>query len=314
MKTIVMQNPLAEKYDHDNIAVAIGFFDGIHLGHQQVIHKMIDIAEEKQLKKAVMTFDPHPSVVLNHEMKRTTYVTPIEEKKEIFACMGIDYLFIIPFTSSFANMSEQDFIRDYFTLNHVKHVIAGFDFTYGKYGKGNMLKLEDDKDGFDVTMVQKKTINDDKVSTTNILKALKSGETKRANAMLGRPYSIKGFVVQGEKRGRTIGFRTANVMPKEDYVIPKVGVHAVRFKLLSQNKTYNGVCNVGYKPTFNDPSVNQLTIEVNIFDFDESIYGESVEVEWYEFIRDEKKFDGIDSLINQIQQDVIQSKDILSNV
>lgn len=314
MITIEMNHPIVSHYNHPELALAIGFFDGLHLGHQSVINEMIKIAEQKGLKKAVMTFDPHPSVVLNPEKKRTDYLTPLQEKKNILEKMGIDYLFIVPFTSSFAKMEERTFIQDYFTRNKVKHVIAGFDFTYGKFGKGNMLKLDADKDGFEVTAVPKLAIDNEKISTTQIREDLQTGDIKHANAQLGRVYKITGLVVQGEKRGRTIGFPTANVMPNEEFVLPRLGVYAVTLKRESTGITYQGVCNIGVKPTFHDPEKSQVSIEVNIFDFNESIYGERVEVEWHDFIRPEQKFDGIDALINQINQDKQTAIEILANL
>ncbi|WP_414049492.1 bifunctional riboflavin kinase/FAD synthetase [Macrococcus animalis] len=314
MITIEMNQPIEAHYNHPELALAVGFFDGLHLGHQAVINEMIKIANEKELKKAVMTFDPHPSVVLNPEKKRTDYLTPLQEKKNILEHLGIDYLFVVPFTSTFAKMEEQKFIQDYFTHNKVKHVIAGFDFSYGKFGKGNMLKLETDKKGFEVTAVPKQALNNEKISTTQIREDLKKGAVKHANAQLGRAYKITGLVVQGEKRGRTIGFPTANVMPNEDFVLPRLGVYAVTLKRESTGKTYQGVCNIGVKPTFHDPDKSQVSIEVNIFDFNESIYGERVEVDWHDFIRPEQKFDGIDALINQINHDKQTAIDILATL
>lgn len=314
MKTIEMNQPLDAHYDHPEIALAVGFFDGLHLGHQSVINEMIIIAEQKGLHKAVMTFDPHPSVVLNPEKKRTDYLTPLQEKKNILETMGIDYLFIVPFTSSFAKMEERIFIKDYFTRNKVKHVIAGFDFTYGKFGKGNMLKLEADKEGFEVTAVPKLAIDNEKISTTQIREDLQIGAIKHANTQLGRAYKITGLVVQGEKRGRTIGFPTANVMPNEEFVLPRLGVYAVTLKRESTGITYHGVCNIGVKPTFHDPEKSQVSIEVNIFDFNESIYGERVEVEWHDFIRPEQKFEGIDALVNQINKDKQTAIEILADL
>lgn len=313
MKTITMIQPLEQAYQHEPIALAIGFFDGLHTGHQEVIRQMMEIAEEKHLKKAVMTFDPHPSVVLNPEKQRTDYLTPLEEKKRRLEAMGVDYLFVVPFTSTFAQMEEKAFIKAYLTDNHVKELVAGFDFTYGKYGKGNMLKLNEDKEGFNVTTVSKQAIHSEKISTTQIRRDLKEGAILEANAQLGRPYKITGIVVQGEKRGRTIGFPTANVMPDEDYVLPKLGVYAVTLKKLSTQKTYKGVCNIGVKPTFHDPSVSAVSIEVNIFDFNESIYGERVEVEWHAFIRPEQKFNVIDALVAQINQDKVKAEQLLSH-
>ncbi|MCD8801161.1 riboflavin biosynthesis protein RibF [Mammaliicoccus sciuri] len=314
MEVIEITHPIKSKqFVNENIALAIGFFDGIHLGHQQVLKKMIKVAKDKHLKKAVMTFDPHPSVVLNPEKKRTTYLTPIADKIEAIEKLGVDYCFVVNFSSTFADVSADDFIDQYFIQNHVKAVIAGYDFSFGKYGKGNMASLQENDYPFDVFVVSKQTLHEDeKISTTNIRTSLELGEIEACNLALGRPYVIKGMVVQGEKRGRTIGFPTANVEPSDDYVLPRKGVYAVTLLIKSRDKSYKGVCNVGVKPTFHDPSVSQISIEVNIFDFEESIYGERVEVYWHHFIRPEQKFDGIDSLVNQIKQDKEEAKALLS--
>ncbi|TDM11924.1 riboflavin biosynthesis protein RibF [Macrococcus lamae] len=314
MKTIHTNQNLEEMYNHPDVALAIGFFDGLHLGHMSVINKMKTIADSKHLAKAVMTFDPHPSVVLNPEKKRTDYLTPLDEKKRILEAQGIDYLFVVAFTSRFAQMEEEDFIKDYLTNNHVKEVIAGFDFTYGKFGKGNMLKLEADKQGFNVTVVEKQELNSEKIATTQIRNALVDGNIIEANTQLGRPYKISGLVVQGEKRGRTIGFPTANVAPDESYVLPKLGVYAVTLRRTGSDQVLKGVCNIGYKPTFHDPAVSAVSIEVHIFDFAESIYGERVEVFWHEFIRPEQKFNGIDALIAQISQDKLTAEQLLADI
>lgn len=314
MEVIEISHPIkSSQYIDENIALAIGFFDGIHIGHQNVLKKMVQVADEKNLKKAVMTFDPHPSVVLNPEKKRTTYLTPIEDKKEVFKDWGIDYCFVVNFSSTFADIQAETFINQYFIKNHVKAVIAGYDFSFGKYGKGNMASLKEGDYPFSVHVVSKQTLDEDnKISTTDIRASLELGEIEACNLSLGRPYVIKGMVVQGEKRGRTIGFPTANVEPSDDYVLPRKGVYAVTLLIKSHDKIYEGVCNVGVKPTFHDPSKSQISIEVNIFDFEESIYGERVEVYWHYFIRPEQKFNGIDELVEQIKKDKVKAKELLS--
>nr|WP_263313470.1 riboflavin biosynthesis protein RibF [Mammaliicoccus sp. Marseille-Q6498] len=314
MEVIEISHPIkSSQFVKENIALAIGFFDGIHIGHQKVLKKMIQVAEEHQYKKAVMTFDPHPSVVLNPEKKRTTYLTPISDKVEAIEKLGVDYCFVVNFSSTFADVSADDFVEQYFIQNHVKAVIAGYDFSFGKYGKGNMASLQENDYPFSVHVVSKQTLQEDtKISTTDIRSSLELGEIEACNLSLGRPYVIKGMVVQGEKRGRTIGFPTANVEPSDDYVLPRKGVYAVTLVIKSQDKTYKGVCNVGVKPTFHDPSMSQISIEVNIFDFEESIYGERVEVYWHHFIRPEQKFNGIDALVEQIAKDKEEAKTLLS--
>jgi riboflavin kinase/FMN adenylyltransferase len=312
MKVIEVTHPIQEdQFIKEPVAMAFGFFDGMHKGHAKVFDTLIQKAEESKLKKAVMTFDPHPSVVLNPERKRTDYLTPIEDKLDIIEQYGIDYCIVINFSSKFADVSSEDFVNDYILKNNVVKIIAGFDFTFGKFGKGNMMTLSE-LDECETTIVSKLEIESEKISTTEIRRALKEGDLTKANEELGYRYQIKGTVVQGEKRGRTIGFPTANVQPSGDYVLPKKGVYAVSMKIGAEDKVYRGVANVGVKPTFHDPSQAQVVIEVNLFDFKEDIYGERVIVYWHHFLRPEVKFDGIDPLVEQMHKDKEQAKYLLS--
>jgi riboflavin kinase/FMN adenylyltransferase len=312
MKVIEVTHPIQEdQFIKEPVAMAFGFFDGMHKGHAKVFDTLIQKAEESKLKKAVMTFDPHPSVVLNPERKRTDYLTPIEDKLDIIEQYGIDYCIVINFSSKFADVSSEDFVNDYILKNNVVKIIAGFDFTFGKFGKGNMMTLSE-LDECETTIVSKLEIESEKISTTEIRRALKEGDLTKANEELGYRYQIKGTVVQGEKRGRTIGFPTANVQPSGDYVLPKKGVYAVSMKIGAEDKIYRGVANVGVKPTFHDPSQAQVVIEVNLFDFKEDIYGERVVVYWHHFLRPEVKFDGIDPLVEQMHKDKEQAKYLLS--
>ncbi|MBO1198979.1 bifunctional riboflavin kinase/FAD synthetase [Staphylococcus simiae] len=312
MKVIEVTHPIQkDQYINEDVAMAFGFFDGMHKGHDKVFEILDDKAKENQLKKAVMTFDPHPSVVLNPKRKRTTYLTPLADKLEKIAQHGIDYCIVVNFSSRFANVTAEEFVQDYIINNHVKEVIAGFDFTFGKFGKGNMSVLKEYNE-FNTTIVKKQESDDEKISTTAIRQALLDGELQKANRELGYIYSIKGTVVQGEKRGRTIGFPTANIQPSDDYLLPRIGVYAVSIEIGAENKLYRGVANIGVKPTFHDPQKADVVIEVNIFDFDENIYGERVIVYWHHFLRPEVKFDGIDPLVKQMNEDKEQAKYLLS--
>ena len=296
------------KYPHQLVknggpySLAVGFFDGVHLGHQQVIKTAIKHAEEKGVKSAVMTFDPHPSIVLGGRNEKVFYITPLEQKVEKLSELGVDTVFVVNFTSDFAKLSPQDFVQFFIKDLHVVHVTAGFDFSFGAFGKGNMELMQQlGGSNFDVTVVDKFEQDADKVSSTRIRKALQDGDMELAHHLLGRPFEVPGIVVHGDKRGRTLGFPTANVQHVEGSFVPSTGVYAV--KILVQNEWLDGVCNVGYKPTFNDPNYKQLSIEVNIFNFDKNIYGEQVVVAWYKRIRSEKKFSGIEALIAQIELD-----------
>lgn len=300
MKTYRLYYPNDLSIENEPIALALGFFDGLHLGHQQVIDTMIEIAEEKGLKKAVMTFDPHPSVVLNPKMRRTTYITPLKEKEEMLKEKGIDYLFVVNFSSDFAALSPDTFVKEYLISNNVKEVIAGFDFSYGQYGKGSITTLKT-YDEFNTTKVLPINENEEKISTTKIRELLLSDKLEEANKILGRPYQINGVVVQGEKRGRTIGFRTANIEPSGPFLLPSLGVYAVTMMIGADDTIYRGVASIGKKPTFHEDY--KVTIEVHLIDFDRTIYGEEVSVYLHNYLRGEKKFDGLDDLIEAMTID-----------
>ncbi|CAM4032241.1 bifunctional riboflavin kinase/FAD synthetase [Lederbergia lenta] len=314
MNVIMIHHPqVNNKEDFPALSIALGFFDGVHRGHKEVITTAKNIAKQNGWKSAVMTFDPHPSVVLGKKNTSIQYITPLQDKIDLVEELGIDYLFIIRFTSAFASLSPQQFVDDYLAELNVKHVVAGFDYSYGKFGKGTMETLPTHARGrFDVTTVDKLEDKQEKVSSTAIRKLLSEGSMIEAKELIGRFYTTKGTVIHGEKRGRTIGFPTANIQLHNDYIIPKTGVYAVQ--LLVAGSWQEGVCNVGYKPTFKDPSKSNLSIEVHILNFDQSIYGEEIELKWHIRIRDEQKFNGIDELKAQIAKDKITAIDYFHSI
>ncbi|MCD2136676.1 bifunctional riboflavin kinase/FAD synthetase [Salinicoccus halitifaciens] len=293
-------------------ATAIGFFDGLHRGHLNVIKKMMKIAEEKQLKKAVMTFDPHPSVVLNPKHQRTTYLTPLEIKLDMLEEMGVDYVFVVNFSSNLAKLEPDEFVQKYIIGAKVKELVSGFDYTYGRKGQGNTTTLNK-YDEFNMTTVGKYALTDEKVSTTSIQHKLAEGDLEQANIELGRTYTITGVVVQGEKRGRTIGFPTANIEASYKYFLPKNGVYSVTLKVHSTGKIHKGVGNIGVKPTFHDDIVKPI-IEVHLFDFNETIYGESVTIYFHHYLRPEVKYEGIGPLVEQMEIDRENAKKLLEDI
>ena len=283
-------------------SLAVGFFDGVHKGHQAVIQNAKDMAKELHIESAVMTFDPHPSIVLGGRKEQVFYITPLQQKLDVLEDFGVENVFVVHFTSDFAKLSPEDFIQYFIKDLNVKHVSAGFDFSFGKFGKGDMETMQELSNGeYGVTVIDKQSDEEEKISSTRVRKYLQDGDMESAAKLLGRAFEVPGIVVHGDKRGRTIGFPTANIQSMEGSFIPATGVYAV--KILVQNKWYDGVCNVGYKPTFKNPDDKQLTIEVHILDFDRNIYGEEVKVGWYKRIRSEKKFGGIESLKAQIEKD-----------
>ena len=302
MEVIRLRFPFNNAIDeYPPLSMALGYFDGVHRGHQQVIFEAKKQAKDKGICSAVMTFDPHPSVVLGKTDNQIKYISPLTEKIKIIEELGIDYLFIIHFSVEFANLLPQEFIDQCVISLNVRHVVAGFDFTYGRMGKGTMETLPfHSRDKFSFSVVPKFAQGDEKVSSTRIRKLLKEGRTNELYSLLGRYYTTSGIVIHGDKRGRTIGFPTANVDLNDDYIMPPVGVYAVRMKVRS--KWYAGVCNIGYKPTFNKDALLP-SVEVHLFDFNENIYGEEVIIEWHLHLRNEQKFSGIQELVAQIERD-----------
>ncbi len=280
---------------------AIGFFDGIHKGHQKVIQTAVREAKERGMESAVITFHPHPSVVLRKDVQHVKYLTPIREKQEILQKLEVDRLYIIQFNQELASLTPQLFVDHFLKGLRIKHMVAGFDFSYGHKGKGNMQTIQEHAAGsFTVTQVDKVVIDGEKISSTKIRNLLKVGKMDEAARLLGRPLSVTGLVVKGEQRGRTIGYPTANIAVSDETLLPKVGVYAV--KVLYKNEVYEGMASLGFKPTFTDQLVEPI-LEVNIFDYNNDLYEEELRVQWYTFIREEKKFPGVEELVSEIAED-----------
>jgi riboflavin kinase/FMN adenylyltransferase len=303
LKVIEIHHPHSFKIeDFPRHVIALGYFDGVHLGHRAVLATAKKIAEINKRAFSIMIFDPHPSIVLNKGIKQYRQLAPLTEKIKLLETFNPDFLFITKFSNDFASLSPQEFVDQYLVGLNVVHVVAGFDYKFGKYGEGNMRNIIDYSKGrFGHTAVVEQKLLDGKISSTRIRQFLKNGEMLDVKKLLGRFYTIKGVVVHGEKRGRKIGFPTANIEPTEEFDLPTVGVYAVR--ILVKGKWHTGVCNVGYKPTFHDNPFEQPVIEVHIIDFNEDIYDETVVIEWHRHIRSEKRFNGIEELVAQIHSD-----------
>ncbi|MBA2873946.1 bifunctional riboflavin kinase/FAD synthetase [Thermaerobacillus caldiproteolyticus] len=314
METVFISHPHhMKREDFPPTVMALGYFDGIHLGHQEVIRTAVNLAAEKGYKSAVMTFHPHPSVVLGKKEQHIHCITPLKQKEQLIAHLGVDYLYIVEFTSSFAELLPQQFVDQYIIGFHVKHVVAGFDFTYGRLGKGTMETLPfHSREQFTQTIVPKLTLKGEKISSTSIRRLLKNGAVEQLSQLLGRFYEVEGTVISGEKRGRTIGFPTANIELTDDYLLPALGVYAVKIKIGTE--TFEGVCNVGYKPTFHEKQEGRPTIEVHIFDFARDIYGEIVTIEWHMRLRSEQKFSSVEQLVAQIKRDQANAQAYFKNI
>ena len=273
------------------LCAAIGNFDGVHLGHQ----KLINECKRHGYKSAVLTFYPHPSVFLK-KIPDYKLITPMEHKADIFSRMGIDYLIVIEFNEKVANVLKEEFIIWMKKLN-IKACVCGYDFTFGRRAEGTIIDLEKE---FDVYEIKKYVFENVRVSTTYIRELLTEGNIILANKLLGRSFSIRGKVIFGSQKGRLIGFPTANVDYKS-YFLPANGVYFVTIKI--NNTFYYGMCNIGNNPTFNYSVVKRL--EINVFGLNEDIYGENVEVIFYEKIRDEKVFSSKEELVNQLKADKV---------
>lgn len=291
-------------------SVAAGFFDGIHRGHQEVIGHALEVAREQGLVPAVMTFDPHPSAILGNR-KEVTYITPYKQKMQLLEEMGTDTVFVIRFTKEFASMSPEQFIDCYIRKLGVRHITCGFDFSFGRFGKGKPEDLENMSGGdYGVSVIGQVSEEEEKISSTRIRLMLSEGDVSGAAELLGRPLMTDGTVIEGDKRGRLIGFPTANVDPVPGSCLPAPGVYAARFE--TDGMIHNGVLNAGYRPTFKDPSDTFLSVEVHLLDFDGDLYGKEVRVRWIRRIREERKFSGIEELKVQIWRDKEEARQILA--
>jgi riboflavin kinase/FMN adenylyltransferase len=288
--------------------ITLGNFDGLHLGHQELIRKVIRRAKETGSRSIVVTFRPHPLKILAPE-KCPPLISIYEEKIKLFEKLGIDVLVKIPFTLEFAKMSPGDFVKGILCdMLGAKEIFVGFNYRFGRGREGNIatLKALGERLGFTVREVEQVSLNGEVISSTKIRHLLRDGEVEHAARLLGRTYTITGIVVRGDGRGKSLGFPTANIAPKHS-IIPAHGVYAVR--LFVRDRFYDGIANIGMRPTFDK---NVLTIEVHVFDFDEDIYGEDISLYFIGKIRDEKKFGSADELIRQIRRDVGIARDLLS--
>ncbi|WP_085992373.1 bifunctional riboflavin kinase/FAD synthetase [Oceanobacillus senegalensis] len=280
---------------------AIGFFDGIHKGHQKVIKSAINEANERKMESAVITFHPHPSVVLKKEHSNIRYITPIQDKIKILENLGVKRLYIINFNRELSQLSPQEFI-DYFIIGlNIKHVVAGFDYTFGHKGRGNMDNIKNYTRGkFTYKAVDKVTEDNEKVSSTRIRELLRTGKIDVANKLLKRPFRLNGTVIKGDQRGREIGYPTANLKVNPDKLLPKPGIYAV--KVLYKDEELTGMANIGTNPTFTADR-EDLSIEVHIFDYNNNLYGEELVTEWYKYMREEEKFANVQELIDTMALD-----------
>lgn len=281
--------------------VTLGTFDGVHCGHQFILNKIIDTAKALNYESLVLTFFPHPRMVLNKD-KSIKLINTIQEKTNLLAKAGINNLVIHPFDNTFSNLSGEEFVKNVLVdIFNVHKIIIGYDHRFGKGGTCDINDLENfgKKYGFEVEQISVQEINDVSVSSTKVRQSLLEGNIKKANSYLGYEFFITGTVVKGKQLGRTIGFPTANIKPTEDYkLIPLKGVYITVIDI--EGKQYPAMLNIGNNPTVGE---NDLSIEANILDFEGDIYGKEVKVSFYDRIRDEQKFNSLDELKKQLFAD-----------
>jgi riboflavin kinase/FMN adenylyltransferase len=295
--------------DFRGAVVTIGNFDGVHRGHQHIFHKVLREARREKSKAVVITFEPHPKRVLHPERQPFYLITSLEEKIARIAETGIDGLLLIPFSLEFSHTSAREFIHSIlWDRLRIKKIFIGHDYTFGRGREGNetLLATAGEKLGFAVEVIGAFKVGDIVISSTLTRNLILAGRVKEAALYLGRPYNLGGEVIAGHRRGRALGFPTANLRP-DKALVPARGIYAVR--LLLAGKTHRGVLNIGFNPTFAD---NALSVEAYIFDFDEDIYGQRLDVLFIDRIRDEMKFDGPARLVEQIRRDVERAREILN--
>lgn len=280
--------------------IALGTFDGLHLGHTDVINTAKDYAERNGLKLAVFTFSNHPLALIRPDLVPVRIISA-EEKIKLLESFGVDYLINIPFTEDFAALSPDEFLERLAYFNY-RCLVVGENFTYGFLGSGKTETLERSgrKNGFDVIVRPLVKMNGNVVSSTGIRNLIQAGHIEYANRMLGRAYAITGKIVHGEQRGRKLGFPTANIeLLHGEMAVPAPGVYAVTASI--EGSIYEGMGNIGNNPTFND--VEHARLEVNLFNCSGDLYGKTMSVQFHKYIRAEKKFSGVEELCRQIEED-----------
>lgn len=303
-----------DNFDARSPVVTIGTFDGLHKGHQVILERLKNLAAKINGETVVFTFYPHPRVVTSPNEDSLRLLTTKDEKTELFRKYGIDHLIIYPFDKAFASLTYTEFVEDILVKKiGTKCLVVGYDHKFGKNREGGFEYLKEcaKKYNFSIEKMDALTSGEgENISSTKIRAALQEGDIKTANHYFGHEFTLHGTVVEGKQLGRKMGFPTANIESSDKHkIIPGYGVYAVKVEF--DGKTFNGMLNIGTRPTFNKNADNR-SIEVNIFDFSADIYGKKLTLCFVDKIRDEKKFPGIESLIEQLKKDRESALKILS--
>lgn len=291
--------------------VAVGMFDGVHRGHQYLIKQLVEQAHSSNRAAVVLSFFPHPDIVIRG-INEPYYLSSPEERAQLLGALGVDLVVTHPFNAEVRQIRATEFVESLHAYLKLSALWASEDFALGYKREGNIefLRQKGQTMGFVVETIQPLTDSaHTNISSAGIRKALMAGNIDQANDWLGRPYAVSGEVVHGEKRGRTIGFPTANIAYWEQQILPQIGVYAGWASL--GDERWMAVTNVGKRPTFNGEGI---TVECHLLDFDRDIYGENLRFEFVKHLRGEMKFNGIEALIAQIRQDAVQGRQILSEI
>lgn len=287
-----------------NSIITIGTYDGVHLGHQKIIKRIRELATELDGETILITFHPHPRLIINDAYK-LELITTLEEKAALLESYGIDHLCIVPFDREFSNQSAEDYIENFLVKNFgPKKIVIGYNHKFGKNRSGDIHLLNEtaEKFHFSVEEISEEELSDISISSTQIRTYLKDGSIQQAHKLLGHPFHISGTVIKGKQIGRSIGYPTANLDIRDKYkLLPKEGIYAVNVHRNEQ--MLRGMLYIGYRPTIDGFHKGIKSIEVNILDFNEDIYGEYLKVDVLQKIRDDKKLDGLDALKEQIDRD-----------
>lgn len=303
---------LSPEIKFNNPILTLGTYDGVHLGHQEIIRSLVEKAQKEGKESVLFTFDPHPRKVLYPESHSVKLVDTVEEKLVKLEKLGLDTVILFPFTKEFSRLSAMEFVRDVLVNQiGISEMHIGHDHHFGKNREGSFHELQElgELYHFDVYQLPAIAVEETTISSTKIRNAILEGNVSYAASLLGTPFVLDGTVVKGQQIGRTIGYPTANIdLGNTEKIVPKNGVYAA--KAILGEKLFHGVMNVGTRPTVANNGA--VTIEIHLFDFSEEIYGQKMKIEVMQHIRDEKRFENIEDLKNQIQLDEVTARNYLS--
>lgn len=305
-----------EKLQLANTVISIGTFDGVHLGHRKVLNHLVEKAQKTACESIVLTFEPHPRIILNPNDYPIRLLTTFEEKIKLLSELGINYLIVLNFTRKFSKTSYEDFVKNILVDKlKIRTLVVGYDNKFGRNRWGSFEKFLEmsEKIDFDVERVDAlSTKTNENISSTKIREILSlKGDVEKAAKYLGYPFSFEGKTVVGERYGRRIGFPTANLILQNPHkIIPAIGVYAITIQ--HKSDTYKGMINIGFRPTISQQ--RQLSVEAHIFDFDKDIYGEILKINFYFRIRDEIKFESRDVLNKQLNKDKVIASRLLQDI